>query len=231
MEKIKIMPLGDSMTNGFSVDGAYRNRLCDLLEEYGLSNYIKFVGTQNTGTGYDNTNEGHSGWAIAKVPQEKDIEGNGRDGITEMIDRWVGDTKPDIILLQIGTNDVISLYEMENAPKRMEILLNKIFDNIADDGKVYIAKIPYFAESSKYNNTGKLQAEINLLIDNYNYALTNIARKRGITVVDVNACITLDDLQDGVHPTADGYAKIGGLWFETIKDELINRIKNKEMVK
>lgn len=224
MKKIKIMPFGDSMTNGFSVEGAYRNRLCDLIEENGMAEYVEFVGSQNTGTGYNNANEGHSGWAIAQVPAECDVDGKGRDGITTNADEWLSCYKPDIVLLQIGTNDIISLYDLDNAPKRLEVLVDKILSAISGSGRMYIARIPYFIAGSQYDNTGKTQDEINAMIDRYNSSVTLLAEKKGITVVDINACISLSDLADGVHPTADGYAKMGELWFDTIKEELKTRI-------
>jgi lysophospholipase L1-like esterase len=34
------------------------------------------------------------------------------------------------------------------------------------------------------------------------------------------SALTLNDLADGVHPNANGYNKMGDVWFKAIKDEL-----------
>lgn len=223
-QKVKIMPLGDSITNGFSVAGAYRNRLCELLVTNNLSDNVDFVGSQNTGSGYDNDNEGHSGWAIAKIPQSGDVENKGRNGLNENIDSWMNTYKPDIVLLQVGTNDILSLYDLGNAPQRLETLVDKVLAKLPSDGKMYIAKIPYISESANYNKTGKNQAELNEIVDTYNMAVVSLAQKKGITLVDINGCITLSDLQDGIHPNAAGYAKMGELWYSILEDEIKARI-------
>jgi len=224
-EKIKIMPLGDSITNGYSVKGAYRNKLCDLLVENKLSDYVDFVGSMTEGSGYDSDNEGHSGWAIAAVPDASDIEGKGRQGLTTNIDSWMDTYKPEIVLLQVGTNDILSLYELDKAPERLEKLVDKVLAKLPENGKLYLAKIPYFDAGSSMNKTGKNQEEINSIIDTYNAGVTAVAEKKGITLVDINGCITISDLKDGVHPTADGYAKMGTFWYKTLESEIRSRIE------
>lgn len=224
-EKIKIMPLGDSITNGFTVAGAYRNQLGSLLVSNGLSDYVDFVGSQNTGNGYDNDNEGHSGWAIDTIPASGDVEGNGRNGLTPQIDTWMDAYTPDIVLLQIGTNDVLSLYDLDNAPKRLETLVDKILAKLPSDGKLYLASIPYISENATYNNTGKTQEELDLIVDTYNSAVKELASEKGLTFVDINGCLTLGDLKDGIHPNTDGYAKMGDLWYNTIESEITSRIE------
>jgi hypothetical protein len=42
--KIRVMPLGDSITDGYWMTGGYRLTLCDMLEENGLSDQVDFVG-------------------------------------------------------------------------------------------------------------------------------------------------------------------------------------------
>lgn len=221
---IKIMPLGDSITNGFSVAGAYRNRLCELLVQNNLSESVDFVGSQSTGTGYDKDNEGHSGWAIAAVPVSGDVEKKGRQGLTENIDSWMDTYEPDIVLLQIGTNDILSLYDLDNVPMRLEALVDKILAKLPQRGKLYIAKIPYIAENATYNKTGKNQTEMSEIVDTYNAAVTNLAEEKGLTLVDINGALTLFDLKDGIHPTVDGYAKMGDLWYEVLESEIRGRL-------
>lgn len=224
-EPVKIMPLGDSITNGFSVAGAYRNELCSLIENDGLSDMVDFVGSQKTGTGYDNDNEGHSGWAIAAISAADDCEKKGRQGLTTNIDSWMNTYSPDIVLLQIGTNDILSLYKLDEAPARLETLVDKVLSKLPADGKLYLATIPYISESANYNKTGKAQAELDEIIDTYNASVKALAEKKSLTLVDINSSVTLADLKDGIHPTADGYAKMGKLWYSTLESEIRSRVE------
>lgn len=224
-DAIKLMPLGDSITDGFTVVGGYRNTLCGLIAGDGLNEAVDFVGSSTNGTGYDKDHEGHSGFAIAAIPASEDVEGKGRKGLTENIDTWMSVSSPDIVLLQIGTNDVLSLYRMDEAKTRLETLIGKVKAKLADGGKIYLATIPYIAENAAYNKTGKTQAELNTIVDTYNAEVKAIADADDmITLADINSQLTLSDLKDGIHPNDGGYSKMGTYWYSLIKDEIINRI-------
>lgn len=216
VDKIKIMPLGDSITDGFTTAGGYRNTLCSLLQENGLSTYVDFVGSQSSGSGFDPDHEGHPGWAIDTISAADDIEGNGRNGLFPNIDNWMDAAAPEIVMLQVGTNDVLSQYKLDTAPDRLEQLVDKVLAKLPENGKLYIATIPYIDEGSKWNNTGKNQDELNAQIDSYNAAVKALAEKKSLTPVDVNGCLELSDLGDGVHPSSGGYAKMGQLWYDTL---------------
>lgn len=224
-EPVKIMPLGDSITNGFSVAGAYRNELCSLLQRNGLSDMVDFVGSQKTGNGYDNDNEGHSGWAIAAISAADDCEKKGRQGLTNSIDSWMQTYSPDIVLLQIGTNDILSLYKLDEAPARLETLVDKVLAKLPSDGKLYLATIPYISQTANYNKTGKTQAELDEIVNTYNASVKALVKSKSLTLVDINSSVTLSDLKDGIHPTADGYAKMGKLWYSTLESEIRSRVE------
>ncbi len=220
-DAVKLMCLGDSITDGFTVAGAYRNRLCDLILSDGLSEGVDLVGSCSNGTGYDQDHEGHSGYAIAKIPASEDCEGRGRNGLYESVDSWLAVSTPDIVLLQIGTNDILSLYDLENAKSRLEALVERVKAKTADGGRIYLATIPYIAEDAVYNKTGKSQAELDALVNAYNEGVREIAgADDAVILADINSALTLSDLKDGIHPNADGYAKMGDYWYSLIKDYL-----------
>ncbi|MGN0182629.1 MAG: SGNH/GDSL hydrolase family protein [Candidatus Ornithomonoglobus sp.] len=221
-DAIKLMCLGDSITDGFTVAGAYRNRLCALIEADGLSEGVDFVGTGSNGTGYDQDHEGHSGFAIAAIPASADCEGKGRSGLYENIDTWFAVSTPDIVLLQIGTNDILSLYDPDNAKTRLEALVARVETKISEGGRIYLATIPYIAENATYNKTGKTQSELDALIDAYNAGVKEIAEAdEMVFLADINSQLTLTDLKDGIHPNSDGYAKMGDYWYSILKDYLV----------
>ena len=222
---VKVMPLGDSITDGFNIAGGYRNTLEAKILADGISANVDFVGSSNKGTGYDRDNEGHSGWSIEAISSGDDIEKKGRKGLMTNIDGWMKTYAPDIVLLQIGTNDILSQYKLSDAQTRLEKLVDKILAGLDDGGKVYIAKIPYISISANYNKTGITdQSVMNGQVDDFNKAVEAVAQAKGLTVVDVNGTLTLSDLADGIHPNATGYEKLGNLWYNTIIGELNTRM-------
>ena len=65
-KKLRVMPLGDSITDGFTGQpiGGYRLTLWHLLEENGYADGIDMVGPQWGGDGIDPNHAGYSGYAI-----------------------------------------------------------------------------------------------------------------------------------------------------------------------
>ena len=117
----RIMPLGDSITRGAFGGGlpadedkiSYRKPLYDGLVAAGYS--FDFVGTV-TGDGdnpiyapFDVGSEGHGGWSADQIANgntstpEEALKGNITD--------WLNSTSPDIILLHIGTNGLVPVYD------------------------------------------------------------------------------------------------------------------------
>lgn len=218
MNSLNIMCLGDSITEGATVDGAYRNRLCELIENDGLSEVVHFIGDRSNGTGYDKNHSGHSAYSIADIPAADDCEGKGRNGITDEIGMYAGDNKLDIVLLQIGTNDVLSLYKLDTAKVRLVNLIDNVQAVLSENGRIYLATIPYISESS-CNKTGKNQQELDTIIDTYNNDVREVSSMyQNIEIADINSLLEFSDLQDGIHPNKAGYNKMGDFWYATIKN-------------
>src|SRR3982750_1961655 len=90
---VRVMPLGDSITDGFNVPGGYR---IGLWQRLAAGRYTTdFVGSQFNGPGGlgDHDHEGHPGWRIDQT--DANITG------------WLRTTTPRTVLLHIGTNDVL----------------------------------------------------------------------------------------------------------------------------
>lgn len=226
--KTRIMPLGDSMTHGFVVpSGGYRARLCQLIREYDLQDKVEFVGSQYGGNAcYDAKHEGHPGWAVDAIAAEDNLaEGTPRDGLLPHISSWLDSAKPDVILLQAGTNDILSLYRLKHLASRMIALVNKVFTH-APGCRLFLASIPVMdASVHKFIPRDKFtQEDMDRYVAEYNSLLCVICsllqdEGKDIRFVDVNAVIRKRDLLDGVHPTQFGYDKIGQLWFDTLQKE------------
>lgn len=92
------MPLGDSITEAYDGQASYRYWLWHKLIEAGYA--VDFVGSQNAVyqgqpafTDFDRDHEGHWGWRV--------------DQILEQVSTWAAAAQPDVVLIHLGTNDVL----------------------------------------------------------------------------------------------------------------------------
>lgn len=223
-KSIKLMTFGDSITDGFWLEGGYRTTLANMLEENGYSQYVDFVGRKSSGECYDNQHEGYTGYAIEPVAAEDSITG-GRSGLTVAARSVFESCEPDVVLMQIGTNDILSLYDLDNAGERLKGLVETTLDNIPDGGMLYLATIPYMdANDNTYIDKEYFTVEfMDECVDNYNdrvKALVEEEKAAGkpIELADINSVLTKDDLYDGVHPNEEGYRKMGEYWYGIVSD-------------
>src|SRR5689334_1660791 len=105
---VRVMPLGDSITEGTQVPGGYRIGLWQRLAGAGYR--VDFVGSQVNGPAAlgDHDHQGHPGWRI--------------DQIDANVTRWLATTGARTVLLHIGTNDVLQNYNLAGAPGRLSTL-------------------------------------------------------------------------------------------------------------
>src|SRR5690349_21415158 len=123
---VRVMPLGDSITEGTQVPGGYRIGLWQRLSAAGYR--VDFVGSQFNGPAAlgDHDHEGHPGWRI--------------DQIDANITGWVRTTGPRTVLLHIGTNDVLQNFTLAGAPNRLSALIDHI-TAAAPAADVFVATI------------------------------------------------------------------------------------------
>ncbi|MEV6876670.1 ricin-type beta-trefoil lectin domain protein [Amycolatopsis sp. NPDC051128] len=193
---VRVMPLGDSITEGTQVPGGYRIGLWQRLSAGGYQ--VDFVGSQVNGpaTLGDRDHEGHPGWRI--------------DQLDANIVNWLRTTTPHTVLLHIGTNDVLQNFDVARAPARLSGLIDHITAT-APDAEVFVATIIPLA------NAGQESAA-----RTYNAAVPGIVRNnqnagKHVHLVDMHAALTAADLIDGVHPTATGYDKMAATWFAALQ--------------
>ncbi|UAC02182.1 RICIN domain-containing protein [Dactylosporangium vinaceum] len=190
---VKVMPLGDSITDGYNVPGGYRINLWQRLAAGGYT--VDFVGSGSNGPANlgDHDHEGHSGWRI--------------DQLDAAIVGWLQASAPRTILLHIGTNDMNQDYDVANAPARLSALIDKIRAN--DPGvELFVAQI-----------TPESNATYEARVQAYNAAIPGIVAQKGAKthLVDMHSAITTADLADGVHPNAAGYDKMGLRWYSALQ--------------
>lgn len=247
---IKIMSIGDSITDGYGVDGSYRKFLYHNLTEKGYS--IDMVGpnwswgnadytdseTSETFT-YDAAHCGYSGYAIKEY--------SGRSGILETIKNgnYLSEHSPDIVILQIGTNDVIDNHEIDSAGERLEVLADYILSNISSESALFITTIPnldpnrsdVYSWFGNYRHSAdwqtnytdeQVEENVQAQINNYNAQVKKLVEAKqtsGVTNIyygNINSVVTdvKTQLGDGVHPNNVGYKLMGEYWTGVIDSYL-----------
>jgi lysophospholipase L1-like esterase len=173
------------------------------------------------------------GYAIDNIAQEDSISG-ARTGLQSFID-WLMEAYPaDVVMLQIGTNDILSYYDTEHMGERLEILVDSILSHMEEDGLVYVATIPYMdASDTTYINEYVFTVEsMDEIVDSYNSQIREMVARmqsegKNVALCDINSVLTKDDLYDGVHPNAEGYAKMGAYWYDRLTEYMNSEISTK----
>lgn len=190
---VKIMPMGDSITDGVFFPGGYRTYLWSMLQQNGYN--VDFVGSLANGSSDlgDWNHEGHIGWDTGTLA-----------GASSSL---VVAAQPDIILLHIGTNDLDHGSPGETITGSLSTLLANIFAAKPDT---------FVIVSTIVTSRGDKNAWAN-----YNGAipgLVSIYRGQGrrISYVDMSQGLTEADLYDGIHPNTTGYIKMAAYWYPTL---------------
>jgi len=209
---VKIMPLGDSITQGGT---HYRYNLWHKLADNGYNN-INFVGSHDVLVGdtydsqlYDKDHEGHAGWTTDDV-----LYGGGRpEGGTGNINIWLAglqatDEIPDIVLMHLGTNDINAGHSASGTIGEMKDVID-ILRSYNPNVTVLVAQvIPCFIPSSP--GMDGLNALI-LSLDTYETATSDVI------IVDHNTGFLQAWLQaDLIHPNATGATEMSNRWYAVL---------------
>lgn len=193
------MPLGDSLTEGgyvakdgsYGVGEGYRTELARLLKQAGQR--FVFVGSVRSGSWFTSKtrHEGHTGWHIR--------------GISSKVNEWIESAKPNVILLMIGSSDMLHHADPATSAKELFSLVDQIHSQ-AHQTKLFLSSLILTNDPA-----------LNLKITDFNQRI----RGSNAIFVDMERLANLgsskDDLTDVVHPTSTGYDKMGRVWFEAIR--------------
>ncbi|UWE07808.1 ricin-type beta-trefoil lectin domain protein [Actinacidiphila bryophytorum] len=183
---LRLMPLGDSITWGVgsSTGDSYRSALWNDLAGEGHS--LDFVGSGRDGAMSDPDNEGHSGWRI--------------DQIAGIADSVVARYRPNVITLEIGTNDLNQNYQVPTATDRLHALVDQLTAD-APDATVLVASLIISTNPTEEPNRPAFNQAVPGIVQ------AEQAAGKHVGYVDMSA-LTAADLADALHPNDGGYAKM-----------------------
>ncbi|MEU8271090.1 ricin-type beta-trefoil lectin domain protein [Sphaerisporangium sp. NPDC049002] len=193
---VRVMPLGDSITEGTQVPGGYR---IGLWQRLAAGRYtIDLVGSQYNGPGNlgDHDHEGHPGWRI--------------DQIDANITGWLRTYNPRTVLLHIGTNDVLQNYNLSTAPQRLSTLIDHITAT-TPDAHVFVATIIPLSNTGQESAARTFNAAVPGIVQ------TKVNNGKHVHLVDMHSKLTTADLIDGIHPTSGGYDKMAAAWYTALQ--------------
>jgi acyl-CoA thioesterase I len=199
---LRIMPIGSSSTvgQGSPATAGFRGPLEAVLDRDGIA--YDMVGSQRSGPPSlrDPDHEGYGGATMARMQP--------------YVAGWVADQKPDIVLLQVGTNDLISGVGAAVTATRLDTMLSTI--RSVSSAHVVVAGVwaPLRSRAAARAEYTRLAAAV---VERHR------AAGEPVTFADASALLRPGDLADGLHPNAVGYRRIAALWDREIRSYLASQ--------
>jgi lysophospholipase L1-like esterase len=195
---VRIMPLGDSITQGDFLRNSYRRPLWHRLKGEGFR--VNFVGSQRRNHiagppdgDFDRDHEGHWGWTINQV--------------LERLDGWARAANPDVALIHLGTNDLFQGDDPDTIARELAEVVTVLR---AANPRVAI----FLAELIPARGSEAAYVPVNARIR----ALSSMGTSESpVTIVDMFSGFDVDaHTYDGVHPNAAGESLLAERWFSAL---------------
>ncbi len=191
-----------------SSGGGYRVPLFRLAARQGKK--ITFVGRNTNGpsrvdgVAFPGSHEGYSGYTID--------DSQGRAGITRLVPGALLASRPHVVLLMIGTNDVGIDHELQGAPRRLAALVDLITRDVPGALLVVAQIVP--SQDDAFNARARA----------YNTAIAELVSDRArlgkhVILADMYSAFVAHPnyrtslLVDMVHPSDAGYAEMAKVWY------------------
>ncbi len=204
---LRIMPLGDSITQADCNHDSYRRALWHALQNSGAN--FTFVGTWNYNFGYcpppdpdfDTYNQGQ--WGIPA------------SSVVSVAQGYEAQTKADIVLLLLGSNDIANQQDPTTVQNAINSL-GQIIDNLRaanPNVRVLMGEIPPCVNTDRNNGTTQLNALMPGLVAQKSTAHSPVS------LVDLNTGYdpAVDAQSDGLHPNQLGEYLIAQRWFNALQ--------------
>ena len=198
---VKIMPLGDSITQAEKGRATYRAPLYNALVGNGCN--VDFVGSENatlggnvSGLSYDTDHEGHWGWHANEI----------RDNVAN----WAGSAQPDVVLLHIGTNDV----RYDDSPTNVRSEIVQIINHLRGANANIAIVLAQVIPTTDWANPRvvALNAQIATIPSQLGTENSPIVLVDQYGGFDLNS-----DTYDTVHPNLSGAEKMATRWMAGLR--------------
>lgn len=199
---VRVMALGDSITQTLDTPQtpSYRWYLYQKLINAGITDF-DFVGSQtqtrNNGNppnfNFDQDHEGHSGWRA--------------DEIAASINGWAQTYQPEVVMLHIGTNDLVQGQDVSSTIGDIESIIDNL-RNAVPNVTILLAQI--LPLSGHDSDVDALNAGIATLASQKNLG------NSPVILVDQNSGISTSDLSDGIHPKSATESTMADRWYTAL---------------
>ncbi len=192
---VRIQPLGDSITEGFLGLDSYRVPLWPLLAAQGCD--VDFTGSVHTEPDgvTDGDHEGHSGFRT--------------DEIEAQLAGWLVGNAPDVVLLHLGTNDILQSVATNVADQNLRDIIGLL--RVANPNVTVLLAQVIPNEPANEAATLALNAAIATIagdLDGPASPVLLVDHYTGYDGATLNA--------DGIHPNATGEARMAQVWTDAL---------------
>jgi lysophospholipase L1-like esterase len=165
---------------------------------------VDFVGSSTFGypageprhTDFDMDHEAHWGWRV--------------DEVLRRLDDWARQYLPDIVLVHLGTNDIIQKKDVQETVENLrQIVLTLRRHN--PKVKVFLAQLIPAATTAANEEIKKLNQRLPEMAQSVNTAESPV-----ILVNHAEGFDPWKDTYDGIHPNEAGVDKMAQKWFEAL---------------
>ena len=203
---IRIMPLGDSITQADSNHSSYRRPLWKLLHQAGYE--VDFVGSKQDHFGgpapytdFDPDHEGHWGWRT--------------DQVLVHINDWVRTMQPDIVLIHLGTNDLRAGQSLESTMDELWDLIQALRQENPSIKVLLAQLIPIAGNEAQVEQLNQLIARVAEYMSIETSPVLLVDQFSGF-----NAAVG-QETYDGLHPNELGEQKLAERWFSALRQILV----------
>jgi len=197
--KKRILPLGDSITDGSDGYQGYRRPLWFLLRNADYN--VDFLGSKGDVrrgiNDFDLDHEGHGGWEAGEVEQK--------------LPYWLDNYEtPDIVLLHLGTNDIARNQSVSSTINEIDNIINILRERNSHIVILLAEIIPMRRKDvSEYNRAVRSFA-----------ARKNSSNSPVVTVDQTEGYNPFDDSRDNYHPNEQGEEIMANHWYVALRPYL-----------
>lgn len=202
----RILPLGNSITQGDADHVSYRYVLWTMLVDEGFD--FDFIGSMtgnytgdpewpdHQGYEFDRDHEGHWGWHANQLLEDLPV--------------WLEEYDPEIVLLLAGTNDAFNDQPAEQIGAELAEIVEVLRDDNPEVTVLLARPIP-----TTWSEPDEILEDLDELLDDLVASLHS--EESPVVLVDQREGFDADiDTYDGIHPNEIGEQKLAANWLEAL---------------